>query len=253
MGDRFWLSEAQVERLLPFFAKVRCRERVDDRQVLSSIIHVQRNRLMWKDSPAVDGRPKTLYNRWKRWSRMGVFARVLLELAAEGQDVETLMIDTTHLKARRSASSLRGHEGAWGGRGRLIGRTKGGLNSKLHIVADARSCPIRMFLPAGQTSDYIRARAMLSSLPFAKVLLADRAYDADWLRWALADSGIQPRIPNRKGRKTAVAHNPVLCRQRHRIENAFGRFKDWRRIATYYDRCADLFLSACALAAVVLF
>ena len=110
-----------------------------------------------------------------------------------------------------------------------------------------------MFLSAGQTSDYIGARAMLSSLPPAKALLADRGYDADWFRWALADRGIQPCIPSRKGRNFPVAHDPVLYRQRHRIENAFGRLKDWRRIATRYDRCADIYLSAIALAATVMF
>jgi transposase len=80
--------------------------------VLSGIIYVQRNGLMWKDAPAVYGRPKTLYNRWKRWSRMGVFACILLDLAAEGQDNETLMIYATHLKAHRTASSLRAQKGA---------------------------------------------------------------------------------------------------------------------------------------------
>jgi len=127
------------------------------------------------------------------------------------------------------------------------------LNSKLHVVTDARGRPIRMFLSAGQTSDYIGARALLSSLPQAQVLLADRGYDADWFRDALADRGIAPCIPARKGRTLPVPHDPVLYRQRHRIENMFGRLKDWRRIATRYDRCADLFLSACALAALVLF
>ena len=112
MSDGFWLSEAQVERLRPFFPKPRGRARVDDRRVLSGIIHVQRNGLMWKDAPAVYGRPKTLYNRWKRWSRMGLFARILLEFAAEGQDIETVMIDATHLKAHRTAASLRGQKGA---------------------------------------------------------------------------------------------------------------------------------------------
>lgn len=112
MSDGFWLSEAQVERLRPFFPKPRGRARVNDRQVLSGIIHVQRNGLMWKDAPAAYGRPKTLYNRWKRWSRMGVFARILLELAATSEDTETLMIDATHLKAHRTAASLQGQKGA---------------------------------------------------------------------------------------------------------------------------------------------
>jgi transposase len=108
-------------------------------------------------------------------------------------------------------------------------------------------------LSAGQTSDYFGARAMLSSLPKAKVLLADRGYDADWFRWALVDRGITPCIPARKRRTLSVTHDPVLYHRRHLIENMFARLKDWRRIATRYDRCADLFLSACALAAIVLF
>ena len=127
------------------------------------------------------------------------------------------------------------------------------MNSKLHVVSDAKGRPIRMYLSAGQTSDYIGAAALLSSLPQAKTLLADRGYDANWFRNALIDRDIQPCIPSRKNRLVPIPHDTVLYRQRHKIENMFARIKDWRRIATRYDRCADLFLSACALAAIVLF
>ena len=135
----------------------------------------------------------------------------------------------------------------------MIGRTKGGLNSKLHVLADAKGRPIQMFLSAGQTSDYIGARALLSQVPQAGSLLADRGYDADWFRNTLKERGISPCIPSRKGRKVAIEHDTTLYRQRHRIENMFARLKDWRRIATRYDRCPILFLSACALAATVIF
>ena len=106
MSDLFWLSEAQVERMRPFFPKSRGKPRVDDRRVLSGIIYIQRNGLMWKHAPRDYGPPKTLYNLWKRWSRMGVFATIMIELAAEKQDTEIVMIDATHLKAHRTASSL---------------------------------------------------------------------------------------------------------------------------------------------------
>jgi transposase len=117
MSELFWLTEAQVERLRPFFPRSRGRARVDDRRVLSGIIYVNRGGLMWKDAPPAYGPAKTLYNRWKRWSRMGVFARMMTELAAEGQDTGTLMIDATHLKAHRTAASLRAQKG-----GRALGR-----------------------------------------------------------------------------------------------------------------------------------
>jgi transposase len=133
----------------------------------------------------------------------------------------------------------------------MIGRTKGGLNSKLHVLADAKGRPIRMFLSAGQTSDYVGARALLSSIPRAGALLADRGYDAAWFRNALVELGISPCIPSRVSRKIPIPHDAELYRQRHKIENMFARLKDWRRIATRYDRCPILFLSACALAAIV--
>jgi len=135
----------------------------------------------------------------------------------------------------------------------MIGRTKGGLNSKLHAVTDALGRPIRMFLTAGNVSDYKGALALLSSLPKAKWLLADRGYDANWFRNALKDNGTEPCIPSRKNRKVEIPYDKERYRQRHRIENMFGRLKDWRRIATRYDRCPELFLSAIALAATVIF
>ena len=97
------------------------------------------------------------------------------------------------------------------------------MNSKLHVVTDAKGRPIRMFLSAGQTRDYIGARALLSSIPQAGALLADRGYDADWFRNALIEKGISPCIPSRKGRLIHIPHDAALYRLRHRIENMFGR------------------------------
>jgi len=127
------------------------------------------------------------------------------------------------------------------------------LNSKLHAVTDAFGRPIRLFLTAGNVSDYIGARALMSSLPKADWLLADRGYDADWFRNGLKDMGIIPCIPSRKSRKKAIPHDKTRYKQRHKIENMFGKLKDWRRIAMRYDRCPELFLSAIALASIVLF
>lgn len=83
--------------------------------MLSGIIFITRNGLRWRDALAAYGPSKTLYNRWVRWSRLGVFARILTALAAEGQDVETIMIDATQLKAHRTAPSLRGKNGGASG------------------------------------------------------------------------------------------------------------------------------------------
>jgi transposase len=103
----FWLSDSQFERLRPLLPnKVRGVPRVDDRRVISGIIHVLKGGLMWRDAPSVYGPHKTLYNRFIRWSRAGVFDRIFSELAAAGDATETVMIDATHLKAHRTAASL---------------------------------------------------------------------------------------------------------------------------------------------------
>ena len=102
-------------------------------------------------------------------------------------------------------------------------------------------------------SDHKGARLVLDALPPARSLIADRGYDADWFRQALEDRGIAACIPARRGRRNPASHDRKLYRQRHRIENLFARLKDWRRIATRYDRCGELFLSAICIAATVMF
>jgi transposase len=110
-----------------------------------------------------------------------------------------------------------------------------------------------MLLSEGQMSDYKGAALMLDALPTAKALLGDRGYDAGWFRNALASRGITACIPSKANRKTPIAHDRTLYRQRHKIENMFGRLKDWRRIHTRYDRCAHTFFSAICIAATVIF
>ncbi len=113
--------------------------------------------------------------------------------------------------------------------------------------------PVVMLLSDGQMSDYKDARLIVNDLPFAKHLLADRGYDADWFREALENKGIKPCIPPKKNRKIQIKYDQTLYKQRHKVENMFGKLKDWRRVATQYDRCAHTFFSAICIAAIVIF
>ncbi|MFB9982624.1 IS5 family transposase [Mesorhizobium newzealandense] len=249
MSDLIWLSQAQMRRIEPYFPLSHGVPRVDDRRVISGIIFVIRNGLRWRDAPPDYGPPKTIYNRFIRWSRLGVFNKIFSALAAKGGRPDQLMIDATHLKAHRTAASLL-KKGLFP---RRIGRTKGGLNSKLHAVCDGQGRPLIMLLSEGQMSDYKGAALMLGTLPKAQSLLGDKGYDADWFRTALAERDITACIPSKTNRKVPIPHDKALYRQRHKIENMFGRLKDWRRIHTRYDRCAHTFLSAICIAATVIF
>lgn len=106
MSDFLLLSEAQMRRIEPYFPLSHGIPRVDDRLVLSGIIFVLCNGLRWRDAPREYGPHKTIYNRFIRWSRLGVLNRILGELTAKRGKPEQLMIDATHLKAHRTAASL---------------------------------------------------------------------------------------------------------------------------------------------------
>jgi transposase len=106
MSELWLLSEAQMRRIEPYFPLSHGIPRVDDRRIVSGIIFVIRNGLRWRDAPAGYGPHKTIYNRFIRWSRLGVFNRIFAELAAKGGKPDQLMIDATHLKAHRTAASL---------------------------------------------------------------------------------------------------------------------------------------------------
>lgn len=110
-----------------------------------------------------------------------------------------------------------------------------------------------MLLSEGQMSDHKGASLVLDALPAARTLIADRGYDSAAFRQALIDKGIEPCIPSSRSRKIPYAYDKALYRQRHKVENLFAKIKDWRRIATRYDRCAHTFFSAICIAAAVIF
>jgi len=106
MRELFWLRDEQMKSIEIYFPTSHGIARADDRRILSGIVYVLRNGLRWRDAPVEYGPSKTLYNRFVRWSRMGVFDCILRELVLHRRKGETLMIDATHLKAHRTAASL---------------------------------------------------------------------------------------------------------------------------------------------------
>jgi len=106
MSELLMLSRAQMRRIEAYFPLAHGVPRVDGRRILSGIVFVIRNGLRWRDAPAAYGPHKTIYNRFIRWSRLGVFNKIFSALAATSDADDVLMIDATHLKAHRTAASL---------------------------------------------------------------------------------------------------------------------------------------------------
>lgn len=110
-----------------------------------------------------------------------------------------------------------------------------------------------MLLSEGQMSDHAGAKLLYPRLPPAETLIADKGYDSDEFREALAARKITACIPPKRNRKTQHFFDRQLYKTRHKIENMFGRLNDWRRVSTRYDRCVHTFFSASCIAATFIF
>ena len=243
----FWLNDRQWEKVGPLLpAYVRGKRRVDDRRVISGIIQVIVSGCRWSDAPLEYGPRKTLYNRFVRWAVRGIWEGVFLELARVGGPCRSLA-----RQHARQGSPLGQYRAAKKGDSRAIGASRGGRNTKIHLIADAHGRPKVICLTGGQRHDIVPAQAMLARLPADLRVIADAAYDSQGLRRWLAKRGSRIVIPNRQNRKQPFAFDPATYRRRNIVERTFCRLKDFRRIATRYDRLDETFIATLCIAAAL--
>ncbi len=133
-----------------------------------------------------------------------------------------------------------------------IGRSRGGRTTKVHALTDDVGRPIAFTLTPGQTHDLVGAGDLLKRVPTPRRLIADRAYDARKLRDWLIERGCDPVIPPQPTRKHPATFDPIAYKARNLIERMFCRLKDFRRVATRYDKRADTFLAAVFIAATTI-
>ncbi len=125
---------------------------------------------------------------------------------------------------------------------KAMGRTKGGLNTKIHAVVNAHSQAIVIAVSSGNEADISLAEELTECLPKDSTLIGDKAYDSSTLRETATGNGVTTCIPTRTNRTTTVPFFAKLYRRRHRVENFFQRIKRYRRVATRYDKLAETFL-----------
>jgi transposase len=125
-----------------------------------------------------------------------------------------------------------------------MGRSRGGLNTKLHALVNENGLPLRFHLTPGQAHDAPAAKVLLSNLRPGQQVLADKAYDADWIRTLIWEQGAQAVIPSKSNRKMPKTFDKAACRERNHVERFFGRIKkSFRRIATRYEKTARNFMA----------
>ena len=134
-----------------------------------------------------------------------------------------------------------------------MGRSRGGLTTKLHVVVDGTGMPLKIGLTAGHRHDNSLAAELLADLPTGALVLADRGYDAKWIRQSVREQGGWANIPVRKashGKRQPIVFSPYLYRARNAVERFFARLKQFRAVATRYDKNPANFLASIKLACV---
>jgi transposase len=167
-----------------------------------------------------------------------------MEALAETHHGSVQMIDTSVVRVHPHCGCVGGRET------RLMGRSRGGLTTKIHACVDTNGMPVRLELTTGEAHDNRLVTELLSDLKSGAMLLADRAYDADWIRAFAGEHGAWANIPPKRNRNDPICFSPYLYRARNLVERFFNRIKQCRRVATRYDKLAANYLAFIKLAAI---
>jgi len=211
--------------------------------MVEAMVYILRSGCPWRDLPGRFGSWSSVYTRWSRWAYEGVWATILDRLAEEAEG-ELRHLDSTHVKVHRDASNPAG-----GQENQALGRTKGGLNSKVTALVEGRGRAVQLTLAPGQRNDTIAAEEIV--LPENKKVVADKGYDSDKFRNRIVSAGSEPCIPPRAGRLAPAKYHRGHYAKRHRVENFFQRIKRRRRIGTRYEKLDVTFFAFLTLAAVL--
>ncbi|MEA5448593.1 IS5 family transposase, partial [Leptolyngbya sp. CCNP1308] len=210
----------------------------NNRRFVEAVLYRYRAGIPWRDLPERFGHFRKVHTRFRRWAKTGVWERVFQALA-EDADNEYAMIDATVVRAHQHSAGAKGGMDA-----QAIGRSKGGLSTKIHATVDALGNPTGFHISPGQACDLDGADVLLEDIK-TDTILADKGYDADQrVLERLKQQGKMAVIPPKRNRKTPRDYDRELYKARHLIENFFAKLKQYRAIATRYDKLAETFLSA---------
>ena len=229
--------------------------RKDDRRIMNGIFFVLRSGIPWRDLPERYGPYTTCFNRYNRWSKDGTWARMMEDLLslARGDDdddpdgdgasrLETRMMDSSGVRVHKHGAGSRRD-----GEPREMGKSRAGLTTKVHVMTDGNATPVALHLTPGQRADCTQAGRLLSELPPGATVIADKAYGSDDILNRIKAVNGRVAIPPKANRKKPWVIDMTLYKSRNRIERFFGLIKEFRRVATRYDKRARNYLSTVML------
>ena len=219
----------------------------DKRRVVNGILWVLRTGAPWRDMPERYGNWNSVFVRFTRWSKIGVWDAAFETLASSWAARRQGACHRFHDRPGAPACSRRKR----GNQNReALGRSRGGFSTKIHLRTNAKGDPLIFDVTGGEAHEVKGYDALMELHDInPDRLLGDKGYDSDDIRNDLADRGIEPVIPPRSNRKTPIEYDREAYKRRNLIERCVNRLKQFRRIATRYEKTARAYLSMLCIAA----
>jgi transposase len=237
MANRLEISDHEWNAIYPILVahrQVRVASEAACRAFLVAVLWVLRSGVQWRLLPAESGRWNSVFKRFSRWCRHGVFD-ALHAGCAHLPDLQSVLIDSTVIRAHPCAAGASGSDAE----AEALGRSRGGFGTKVHAITDALGNPLDFVLTGGQASDIGQAERLLELTPEgAEAFVGDKGYDSDALIQAIAARGMEPVIPPRRHRTTPREVDWWTYKERHLIECFFNKIKHYRRIFSRFEKLA---------------
>ena len=241
------LTDAQWNRIKFLFEELKKvgRPALNPRTVFNGILWILKSGARWRDLPARYGNWNSIYHKFRQWCECGLFERLLKFVNRNAENSSLLEMDSTFCKVHQSACS--------GLEGQAIGASRGGKNTKIHVLLNERMQLLSVVLTGGQIHDSEPVLELFESIRLSgKAVLADRAYSCDKVRSYLEKRGAKVCIPDKANFKVKHSFDAELYKQRNLVERFFQRIKNYRHIATRFDKLAFCFRNFVLLAASVI-
>ena len=247
MSNSFYhkdLTDAQWNKINFLFPKPKSvgRPALNSRIVLHAILWILRSGARWRDLPSHYGNWNSIYHKFRLWCKLGIFENILKIINQEADESSLIEIDSTFCKVHQSAcSALKNQD---------IGSSRGGKNTKIHVLVNERMQMINVVLTGGQVHDSEKAIELFERITLkGKTVLADRAFSSEKIRNYIEKEGGKVCIPDKRNYKIQHDFDKEMYKKRSIVERFFQRIKNYRHIATRYDKLAECFLNFVFLAA----
>ena len=252
MPPRHAIKDADWERIkdhLPGQPGQHGKAAKNNRLFIDAVLWIAKTGAPWRDLPEYFGNWNSVWRRLDRWANKGVWQRVFAIL--QDPDLEWVILDSTAIRAHPHAAGIKKADGSGSPADQALGRSRGGLTTKIHGAVSGLGLPVKVLLTPGQAADVSQAEELLEGLP-AEVVIADKAYDSKALVDSIEARGAEAVIPSLSNRKRQREYDRERYKDRNLVECFWHKLKQYRRVATRYEKTAQNFLAFVHVASIMI-